>query len=226
VWVQTLWSKHGDIGPIPVRTFTRHDGQRSNLLLAPRPPYLWQPTELCTINNSTYLARDLLKTWICKTFIRPFLIRENKRDIPSTRLKCQRSKSPNQVDTKIHETNSRIAIRLMKLIVDQHVKKYDVHMSMHRQCITKVQKYATFSRSIYFYKSLYMIQAVPPPIIWSTKLYIQRQVLSNQYCCLLLSWMRWNELLGSSHRTCMTYTWCSMYSLRLLMMDGETVRNM
>jgi hypothetical protein len=33
-------------------------------------------------------------------------------------------------------------------------------------------------------------------------------------------------LLASSHSTCMTYTWCCMYSLRLLMMDGETVRNM
>ena len=32
--------------------------------------------------------------------------------------------------------------------------------------------------------------------------------------------------LASSHRTCMTYTWCCMYSLRLLMMDGKTVRNM
>jgi len=50
----------------------------------------------------------------------------------------------------------------------------------------------TFSRSIYLYKLIYMFQAVPPPIIRSTKLYIQRQVLSNQHCCLLLSWMRWN----------------------------------
>jgi hypothetical protein len=49
------------------------------------------------------------------------------------------------------------------------------------------QRDVTFSRSIYFYKLLYMFPAVPPPIIRSTKLYIQRQVLSNQYCCLLLS---------------------------------------
>jgi len=49
-----------------------------------------------------------------------------------------------------------------------------------------------FSQSIYFYKLLYMLQAVPPPIIRSTKLYIQHQVLSNQYCCLLLLWMRQN----------------------------------
>jgi hypothetical protein len=54
------------------------------------------------------------------------------------------------------------------------------------------QQNAMFSRSIYFYKLLYMFQAVPPPIIRSTKLYIQRQVLSNQYCCLLSLWMRWN----------------------------------
>jgi hypothetical protein len=56
---------------------------------------------------------------------------------------------------------------------------------------------------IFFDKLLYMFQAVPQPIIRSTKLYIQRQVLSNQYCCLLLSWMRW-------------------YCFVLLMMGGET----
>jgi len=48
------------------------------------------------------------------------------------------------------------------------------------------QQDATFSRSIYFYKLLYIFQAVPPPIIRRTKLHIQRQVLSNQaascYC--------------------------------------------
>jgi hypothetical protein len=47
------------------------------------------------------------------------------------------------------------------------------------------QQDATFSISVHFYKLLYMFQAVPPPNIRSTKLYIQRQVLSNQYCCLL-----------------------------------------
>jgi hypothetical protein len=52
------------------------------------------------------------------------------------------------------------------------------------------QQDTKFSRSIYLYKLLYIFQAVPPPIIRSTKLYIQRQVLSNQYCYLLLSWMR------------------------------------
>jgi hypothetical protein len=60
------------------------------------------------------------------------------------------------------------------------------------------QEDATFSGSIYFYKLLYMFQAVSPPIIRSTKLYIKRQVFSNQYCCLLLSWLRWNSV--PSHR--------------------------
>jgi len=42
------------------------------------------------------------------------------------------------------------------------------------------QQNATVSRTIHFYKLLYMFQAVPPQIIRSTKLYIQHQVLSNQ----------------------------------------------
>jgi hypothetical protein len=45
------------------------------------------------------------------------------------------------------------------------------------------QQDPTFSRSIYFYKLLYTFQAVPPPIIRSTKLYTLPQVSSNQYCC-------------------------------------------
>jgi len=32
--------------------------------------------------------------------------------------------------------------------------------------------------------------------------------------------------LASSQLTCMTHTWCCMYRLELLMMDGKTVRNM
>jgi len=42
------------------------------------------------------------------------------------------------------------------------------------------QQDAKFSRSVYFYKLLYMFQAVPPPVMGSRKLYIQRQVWSNQ----------------------------------------------
>jgi len=53
------------------------------------------------------------------------------------------------------------------------------------------QQNATFSRSIYFYKLLYRFQAVPPPIIRSTKLYIQRQV-PDAVCRVLCSWW-WAE---------------------------------
>jgi len=71
-------------------------------------------------------------------------------------------------------------------------RKLIIHLQMN---ISKVnQQDATFFRSIYFYKLLYMFQAVSSPIIRSTKLYIQRQVLSNPYCCLLLWWMRWNSM--------------------------------
>jgi hypothetical protein len=62
------------------------------------------------------------------------------------------------------------------------------------------QQNATFPQSIHFYKLLFMFQAVPPPIIRSTKLYIQRQVLSNQYCCLLLSWMGEFHLIDDNSR--------------------------
>jgi len=71
------------------------------------------------------------------------------------------------------------------------------------------QQDATFSRSIYFYKLFYTFQAVPPPIIRSTKLYTLRQVLSNQYCCLL----QFHD------------TWPCMYSFVLLMMGGGTAWN-
>jgi hypothetical protein len=61
------------------------------------------------------------------------------------------------------------------------------------------QKDATFSRSIYFYKLLCMFQTVPPPIIRSTKLYIQRQVLSNRYC-----WLRSSN--GLTNTRCCRYS--------------------
>jgi hypothetical protein len=93
--------------------------------LAPRPKASLPVTAHRTPFHKQFNLRGKgpLKTWICKTFIRPLLIRKNKWDIPSTRLKCQHSESPNQVDTKTHEINSRSAIRFMKLIVAQRVKK-------------------------------------------------------------------------------------------------------
>jgi hypothetical protein len=90
------------------------------------------------------------------------------------------------------------------------------------------QQDATFSRSVYFYKLLYMFQMVPPPIIRSTKLYIQHQVLSNQYCC----YRGWDgttfHLIHDSSRQQYWFdnTWCCMYSFVLLMMSAGTAWNM
>ena len=73
------------------------------------------------------------------------------------------------------------------------------NLTFIRPCIASIflkynQQDATFSRSIYFHKLLYMFQAVPPPIIRGTKLYIRRQVLSNQYCC----YRGWDEISSIS----------------------------
>jgi hypothetical protein len=86
-----------------------------------------------------------------------------------------------------------------------HVNNQYVFLTFICPCIASIslkynQQDATLSRSIYFYKFLCMFQTVPPPIIRSTKLCIQRRILSNQYCCLLLSWMRWNACVQSQPR--------------------------
>jgi len=90
-----------------------------------------------------------------------------------------------------------------KLVVFSGIESRLLNVTFICPCIPSMslkynQQAATFSRSIYFYKLIYMFQVFPPPIIRSTKLYIQRQVLWNQYCCLLLSWMRWNSVPAGS----------------------------
>jgi hypothetical protein len=91
----------------------------------------------------------------------------------------------------------RFTFVVFECVVDtiNTVNIFDVHISVHRKCISKVRptrkQEAMFSSSVYLHKLLYMFQTVPLPIIMSTKLYIQHQLLSNQYCCPLLSWMRW-----------------------------------
>jgi len=56
-----------------------------------------------------------------------------------------------------------------------------------------------------------MFQAVPPPIIRSTKLYIQRQVLSNQYCCQLLSWIAAGSSIGLTMPDAVCTVLCSWW---------------
>ena len=65
------------------------------------------------------------------------------------------------------------------------------------------------SNLFYFGTTLYMFRKVFPSIIRSVRLYIQHQV-----CVIQVLW-----LLASRNEM-------ELYSLRLLIMDGKTVRNM
>jgi hypothetical protein len=95
---------------------------------------------------------------------------------------------------------------------------HKMYMFIHVHYTSIPLKYnqdAKITWSIYFYNLLYNFQPVSPPIIRSTKLYIQRQVLSN-------------HLIHDSSRQqyWLDNTWRCMYSFVLLMMSGETVWNM
>ena len=79
---------------------------------------------------------------------------------------------------------------------------------------SKTNKIHNISNLFYFGATLYMFRMVSPSIISSLRLYIQHQVYVIQ--------VLW--LLARSHRACIV--WCCMYSLRLLMIDGQNVRNM
>jgi len=76
---------------------------------------------------------------------------------------------------------------------------------------------------------LYMFRTVSLSIIRSLVLYTQQQVYVIQVMLTAcerdqdgISWSRYQEI----SITCMTYTYCCVYSSRLLMMDREAVRNM
>jgi hypothetical protein len=63
-----------------------------------------------------------------------------------------------------------------------------------------------------------MFRAVSPSIIRSSELYIQRQAYVRQ---ILLS-----ACQQAGRSICLTYACRCMYNSELLMMDGETARNM
>ena len=71
------------------------------------------------------------------------------------------------------------------------------------------------SNLFYFGTTLYMFRTVSPFIMRSLRLYIQHQVYVIQVLWLLARKQPQN-----------LYGMMFMYSLKLLMMDGETVRNM
>jgi len=74
----------------------------------------------------------------------------------------------------------------------------------------------------YFGMTLYMLRTVFPSIISSSRLYIQ---LSNRYCYLIPCKQTAVSTQADSS-ICLTNACCCMYSLVLLMMDGNAVRNM
>ena len=95
---------------------------------------------------------------------------------------------------------------------------------------SKTNQLHNISNLFYFGIILYMFRTVSQSIIRSLRLYIQHQV-----CVIQILWLFFSKKeversisfpLASSHRICMTYNWCCMYSLSLPMVDGETVRKM
>jgi len=92
--------------------------------------------------------------------------------------------------------------------------------------IVKPTRYMIFR---VYWISHYIFRTVCPSIIRSPRLYIQHHVYVIQVLWLLANGHEMISIsspLPSSPRTCMTYTWCCMYSIGLLMIDGKTVRNM
>jgi len=55
---------------------------------------------------------------------------------------------------------------------------FDIHMSVHRNVFPNYSQQDATLLIYLFLQTLYMFQAVAPPIIRSTQLYIQLQVLS------------------------------------------------
>jgi len=95
-------------------------------------------------------------------------------------------------------------------------QKFYVHVSVHRKRIFKYnQQDATLHSLFIFCEMLYMFQAVLPPIIRSSKLYIQHLVKT-----LVLPATVVEELEG------LTNTRCCIYSFELPMMGEGTARNM
>jgi len=87
-------------------------------------------------------------------------------------------------------------------------------VSHEKYFYSKTNQKHNISNLFCFGTTLYMFRTVSPSIIRSLRLYIQHQVYVIQVLWLLASG---NE---------MELRRCCTYSLRLLMMDGEAVRNM
>jgi hypothetical protein len=95
--------------------------------------------------------------------------------------------------------------------------KTSVLITVFSSITNKMQRY-TIYLFIYFCEMLYMFQAVPPPIIRSSKLYTASGTSSNLYCYLPWQWQVAVQVWRSTR--------CRIYSCELLMMGGGTAWNM
>jgi len=89
-------------------------------------------------------------------------------------------------------------------------------LTIKHNSYSKTNQMHQFLKFIFFGTTLYMFRTVFPSIIRSSRLYIQHQVYGIQVSRLLAS--------KQTSVSVLTYTWCCMYSLELLMMDRKTVR--
>ena len=121
--------------------------------------------------------------------------------------------------------NNGLMTTARREVVNRKRDSSDVNSTFTCPCITRIslksnQQEATFSWSIYFYKLLYIFQAFTPPIIRSTKLYIQRQVLSNNTAAYCYRSISSTTAAGSS------IVWQYLTLFVLLMMGGVNTCNM
>ena len=164
-------------------------------------------TRLCSKKNCQYFKKGappfveervqkfqgLLHSWssVLLYEIRLSCTAEEKRKLSYLKIRSALGKFPTM------NLTLRIMNYLTKELRNQqqiyHVCQFDIHMSVHRKYISKLHPTRFNVFLIYlFLQTLYMFQAVPPPIIRSTKTVHAASGIVNQYCCLLLSWMRWN----------------------------------
>ena len=116
-------------------------------------------------------------------------------------------KKRRKVTNLFKNTNTKIAFRANNTVYQQLVQKTN---SVNPSGIYEI-KYNTCSKNYETCMLLYMLQAVPPPIIRSTKLCIQRQVFSNQYCCLLLSTIAAGSSIGMTIPDAVCTVLCSWW---------------
>ena len=106
----------------------------------------------------------------------------------------------------------------------------DIYVFLRRKCIPNHdQQDATVTQFIYIRKLLYMFRVYPPPIIRSTKLYLQYPVFVKPLLlpATIVEESKLNSstiAAGSSNG--LINTGCCRYSVMLLMMGGGYTRNM